>query len=178
MRRLNSPIWSLLATTSFATLWCVCSGCNQSTPPDTTEKSGSSPEQHDAEPKPRIATPASVLPTAAESTSSSSEQIAIPSESEQDSGKVAQFVGTSERKAEETAITAPESIGDMVVRLGNAVVFIAVRDALKETVSVGSGFFIDDLGHIVTNHHVIEDAVDVRITLKDGHFSANGTISD
>ncbi|MEM8921452.1 MAG: trypsin-like peptidase domain-containing protein, partial [Pseudomonadota bacterium] len=34
--------------------------------------------------------------------------------------------------------------------------------------SVGSGFFISAEGHIVTNNHVVEDAKEVTIALKDG----------
>lgn len=38
---------------------------------------------------------------------------------------------------------------------------------------VGSGFIIDDEGFIVTNHHVVESADDIEITLDDGRtFSA------
>lgn len=33
---------------------------------------------------------------------------------------------------------------------------------------VGSGFVIDDKGHILTNNHVVADATDVEITLADG----------
>ena len=32
----------------------------------------------------------------------------------------------------------------------------------------GSGFIFDERGHILTNHHVIENAVDIRVTLVDG----------
>lgn len=38
---------------------------------------------------------------------------------------------------------------------------------------VGSGFIVDDEGFIVTNHHVVENADDIEITLDDGRtFSA------
>jgi serine protease Do len=33
---------------------------------------------------------------------------------------------------------------------------------------VGSGFFIDDKGHVVTNHHVVKGADEIQITLHDG----------
>ncbi|MEO1513108.1 MAG: trypsin-like peptidase domain-containing protein, partial [Planctomycetota bacterium] len=32
----------------------------------------------------------------------------------------------------------------------------------------GSGFFIDDKGHIVTNHHVVNDADEISVTLATG----------
>ena len=35
-------------------------------------------------------------------------------------------------------------------------------------VGKGSGFFIDDRGHVVTNYHVVSDATDLRLTLHDG----------
>jgi len=34
--------------------------------------------------------------------------------------------------------------------------------------SLGSGFILDKQGHIVTNHHVIKDADEVQVKLKDG----------
>ena len=37
-----------------------------------------------------------------------------------------------------------------------------------ETGSLGSGFVFDDLGHIITNAHVVEDASSVTITFLDG----------
>ena len=36
------------------------------------------------------------------------------------------------------------------------------------TVGTGSGFFLDEAGHIVTNHHVVSGAQSVAITLSDG----------
>ena len=35
--------------------------------------------------------------------------------------------------------------------------------------SLGSGFIIDKDGHIVTNHHVIKDADEIQVKLKNGH---------
>ena len=35
--------------------------------------------------------------------------------------------------------------------------------------SLGSGFIIDKEGHIVTNHHVIKDADEIQVKLKNGH---------
>ena len=37
-----------------------------------------------------------------------------------------------------------------------------------QTQGIGSGFFIDAEGHVVTNEHVIGNAETIKITLKDG----------
>ena len=50
--------------------------------------------------------------------------------------------------------------------LNPAVVF--VRAAHDSSVSNGTGFFISSDGYIVTNHHVIEDALRIQVTLYDG----------
>jgi len=41
-------------------------------------------------------------------------------------------------------------------------------DGVQRAEAQGSGFFIDADGHVVTNHHVIEDATSVKIALSDG----------
>lgn len=41
-------------------------------------------------------------------------------------------------------------------------------DGTRRLQAEGSGFFIDDLGHIVTNNHVIEDSDTVRVRLANG----------
>ncbi|MCB2200171.1 trypsin-like peptidase domain-containing protein [bacterium] len=38
----------------------------------------------------------------------------------------------------------------------------------RRATSGGSGFIIDDRGHVLTNHHVVEDATEIRVTLFDG----------
>lgn len=43
------------------------------------------------------------------------------------------------------------------------------RPQKKRSQSLGSGVIVDaDKGHILTNHHVIEDAKEIKVTLKDG----------
>jgi serine protease Do len=45
--------------------------------------------------------------------------------------------------------------------------------------SVGSGFFVSQDGWILTNHHVIEDAVRIEVRLQDGRrYFSNNTLSD
>lgn len=40
-------------------------------------------------------------------------------------------------------------------------------DAQKVPQGMGSGFFWDDKGHIVTNYHVIRGAADIKVALID-----------
>ncbi|WP_299412796.1 trypsin-like peptidase domain-containing protein [uncultured Sulfitobacter sp.] len=85
----------------------------------------------------------------------------------------------------------PGGYGDLVEEVGPAVVFIEVTaaapantaDILPDTLrrrfeqhapqdrqrnGLGSGFIISDDGQIVTNHHVVEGAQSVKVTLTDG----------
>ena len=53
-------------------------------------------------------------------------------------------------------------------KISPAVVEIQVDDASGQYSALGSGFFIDDQGTLVTNYHVIDGAVSGQITLADG----------
>lgn len=55
---------------------------------------------------------------------------------------------------------------DLVSRIKPAVVLISVKHVLGQT-DRGSGFLYDSSGFILTNHHVIEGAVDITVTLPD-----------
>ena len=47
--------------------------------------------------------------------------------------------------------------------------FFGQRDPRQfQRQSLGSGFILDEKGYIVTNNHVIENAEEIRVTLKDG----------
>ena len=66
------------------------------------------------------------------------------------------------------------SVADVVERVMPAVVQVLVeverRDRFGRTSrgsAQGSGFFFDELGHVLTNNHVVEDAVKVEIALSD-----------
>ena len=37
---------------------------------------------------------------------------------------------------------------------------------------VGSGFVYDEIGHVITNHHVIDDAIKITVTFLDGESYA------
>jgi 2-alkenal reductase len=56
---------------------------------------------------------------------------------------------------------------DVYARVGPAVVCIRARDHLGGC--IGSGFVIDQEGHIVTNNHVAESVPDLLVTLADEH---------
>jgi S1-C subfamily serine protease len=86
--------------------------------------------------------------------------------------------------AEPRAITARGDLaGDELAtieifeRASPSVVFISTRqrvvdpwsrNVLSEQRGNGSGFFWDDLGHVVTNNHVIEDTSEAWVRLNDG----------
>jgi S1-C subfamily serine protease len=52
----------------------------------------------------------------------------------------------------------------------DAVVLIVVRDAKGSVVGQGSGFFVSSDGYLVTNHHVISNAVSAMAKLKSGTY--------
>ena len=96
----------------------------------------------------------------------------------------------------EAPLGAPVSFADLIEQVSPAVVGVSVRteiparaadqsdgDRLLEQFGIvprreapapregrgqGSGFFISESGHIVTNNHVIDKAVDITVTLDDG----------
>lgn len=43
------------------------------------------------------------------------------------------------------------------------------QDTPRHAESLGSGFIINKAGYVVTNEHVIEDAKEIRVTVRDGH---------
>jgi S1-C subfamily serine protease len=86
--------------------------------------------------------------------------------------------------AEPRAITARGELAadeqatiELFERTSPSVVFITTRQRVvnlwtRNVTSVrrgsGSGFFWDDLGHVVTNNHVIEGASEAIVSLNDG----------
>ncbi len=58
-------------------------------------------------------------------------------------------------------------IEPLVARIKAAVVLVEVRDVLGGKAR-GSGFIYDPSGFVLTNHHVIEGATDIKVTLPDG----------
>ena len=59
-------------------------------------------------------------------------------------------------------------IEDMLARSASAVFMLEMFDNYGETIRTGSGFFITNEGHAVTNLHVLDHAIHAIITLADG----------
>jgi S1-C subfamily serine protease len=67
-------------------------------------------------------------------------------------------------------------LANLYERLAPSVVFIEVvvgenREFAFRDVGNGSGFVYDMNGHIITNAHVVKDAVEVRVTFNDGYVA-------
>lgn len=50
-----------------------------------------------------------------------------------------------------------------------AVVKITTYDAEKKPIGIGSGFFVDKSGHLITNYHVLKGAYTAEVITYDGH---------
>ena len=62
-----------------------------------------------------------------------------------------------------------EAVGPAVVNITTtAFAYDLFRFAIVPQQGTGSGFLIDDQGHIVTNEHVIRDATELEVTLASG----------
>ena len=63
-----------------------------------------------------------------------------------------------------------EVVTSIVDAVSPAVFEIVVtgRNVIPSRPSSGSGFLVDDLGHVVTNYHVIEGATGITVRLSDG----------
>jgi S1-C subfamily serine protease len=71
-------------------------------------------------------------------------------------------------------LTGGPTVPDVVQRVIPAVVSITTRhisrDDPEQTMSargMGSGVIVDRRGHILTNHHIVEDAETIKVTLTD-----------
>ena len=62
------------------------------------------------------------------------------------------------------SLTAEVNFTNLVSKIRPAVVTVVVYDANHQVSGIGSGFFIDKYGHLITNYHVLEGkyAADVR----------------
>ena len=59
-------------------------------------------------------------------------------------------------------------VHEVYVRDGRGVVSVDVAATTEDGPAGGSGFVVDEAGHIVTNQHVVEDAEDISVRFADG----------
>ncbi len=70
--------------------------------------------------------------------------------------------------ADEPGVHAPEwTLTDVAKKIAPAVVHIEILDLSGNLLGTGTGFFVSSDGLIVTNNHVIEEAVNIRVTMSD-----------
>lgn len=85
------------------------------------------------------------------------------------------FEDTTFRAVWDRSSLSPEDIHSLISR---ATVEIAVYDSAGRQSAIGSGFFINDQGRLVTNYHVVEGAASAKAILYDGSsrdiLGANG----
>jgi serine protease Do len=73
-------------------------------------------------------------------------------------------ISTEQKNPNASAESAPDSDADPFDRYGQPF----EHYGLERPHSLGSGFIINKAGYILTNDHVVEDARQIRVTLKDG----------
>src|SRR5918995_512451 len=66
------------------------------------------------------------------------------------------------------ALTDGTSVREVYTRDGRGVVSVDVAATSEAGPTGGSGFVVDEAGHIVTNQHVVEDAEDISVRFADG----------
>jgi 2-alkenal reductase len=72
---------------------------------------------------------------------------------------------TALKEIQEEVSTLFERVSPSVVRVST---IAKIGDAMEEGVRIGSGFFWDSAGHIVTNEHVVRDATIIWVFLASG----------
>src|SRR4030042_1017959 len=73
---------------------------------------------------------------------------------------------------------ADEKLVELVKKIKPAVVLIQTFDDNNQPIAQGSGFFINNKGHIVTNHHVLEDAFRATVKTSNGmEYPVEGIIA-
>jgi tetratricopeptide (TPR) repeat protein len=68
----------------------------------------------------------------------------------------------------------PTDWAALVNSVQRAVVLVTTYDARHEVIGIGTGFFVDDQGHLVTNYHVLKGAYAAEVKFHDGR---TGTIA-
>lgn len=64
--------------------------------------------------------------------------------------------------------TASTQLTELVKKIQPAVVKIVVYDLNKRVSGIGSGFFINQKGHLITNFHVLDGAFSAEVIAHDG----------
>jgi tetratricopeptide (TPR) repeat protein len=65
-------------------------------------------------------------------------------------------------------LRAEVNLTKLVNKIRPAVVTIVVYDANHQVASIGSGFFIDKIGHLITNYHVLDGSYTADVRTLDG----------
>ena len=96
------------------------------------------------------------------------------------------YVGLSARalgKGKNTSSVSATTTSEIVKKTADSVVEIATEGVVTGnfaqqyvTKGAGSGVIISADGYIITNHHVIEDAKTIKVTLRDGQTSYDATL--
>ena len=66
------------------------------------------------------------------------------------------------------ALTGGSSVREVYTRDGRGVVSVDVAATSEAGPAGGSGFVVDEAGHIVTNQHVVEGAEEISVSFADG----------
>ena len=65
-------------------------------------------------------------------------------------------------------LNAEVDLTKLVNKIRPAVVTIVVYDVNRQVISIGSGFFIDNRGHLITNYHVLDKSFAADVRTLDG----------
>jgi tetratricopeptide (TPR) repeat protein len=65
-------------------------------------------------------------------------------------------------------ISAEVDLTKLVDKIRPAVVTVVVYDVNRQVTSIGSGFFIDKSGHLITNYHVLDGSYAADVRTSDG----------
>jgi S1-C subfamily serine protease len=89
---------------------------------------------------------------------------------------------TSSSQSTNSSSSSPLSLRTMFKQLENSVVQITSKPPNPQspnTSTSGSGFVYDNQGHIVTNGHVVDGAMEINVTFSDGNkYTANVIAND